>query len=117
MPTQDSRFVGGTMADRCGRTQAILLSSCVSLALSFSIGWLIKLPLWLLVALAPPARAPSPASADSTDATIFSFFLSDIVDLPFDSNSTKVGVSTYIGTNGCGARYRISPRRARQVHK
>ena len=38
--------------------------------------------------------------ADSTDATIFSFFLSDIVDLPFDSNSTKVGVSPYIGTRG-----------------
>ncbi|HET7669690.1 MAG TPA: MFS transporter [Burkholderiales bacterium] len=45
-------IVGGTMADRWGRTQTILTWSCVSLALSFSIGWLIALPLVLLVALA-----------------------------------------------------------------
>ena len=45
-------IVGGTMADRWGRTQTILLWSCVSLALSFSIGWLITLPIALLVALA-----------------------------------------------------------------
>ena len=31
-------IVGGTMADRWGRTHTILLWSCVSLALSFSIG-------------------------------------------------------------------------------
>jgi MFS family permease len=43
---------GGTMADRWGRTQTILTWSCVSLALSFSIGWLIAVPLSLLVALA-----------------------------------------------------------------
>jgi MFS family permease len=45
-------IVGGTMADRWGRTQTILLWSCVSLTLSFSIGWLIALPVGLLVALA-----------------------------------------------------------------
>ena len=45
-------IVGGTMADRWGRTQTILLWSSVSLALSFSIGWLIALPVALLVALA-----------------------------------------------------------------
>lgn len=45
-------IAGGTMADRWGRTQTILLWSCVSLALSFSIGWLMALPLALLVALA-----------------------------------------------------------------
>src|SRR5207302_1781560 len=45
-------IVGGTMADRWGRTQTILLWSCVSLALSFSIGWLIAMPIGLLVALA-----------------------------------------------------------------
>ena len=45
-------IVGGTMADRWGRTQTILLWSCVSLALSFTIGWLIALPIALLVALA-----------------------------------------------------------------
>jgi MFS family permease len=45
-------ILGGTMADRWGRSQTILLWSCVSLALSFAIGWLIALPLALLVALA-----------------------------------------------------------------
>jgi MFS family permease len=45
-------IIGGTMADRWGRTQTILTWSCVSLALSFSIGWLISLPIGLLVALA-----------------------------------------------------------------
>ena len=45
-------IAGGTMADRWGRTQTILLWSCVSLALSFSIGWMIALPAGFLVALA-----------------------------------------------------------------
>jgi MFS family permease len=45
-------IVGGTMADRWGRTQTILLWSCVSLALSFSIGWLIFIPIVFLVVLA-----------------------------------------------------------------
>jgi MFS family permease len=45
-------IVGGTMADRWGRTQTILLWSCVSLVLSFSIGWMIALPVALLVAAA-----------------------------------------------------------------
>ena len=45
-------IVGGVMADRWGRTQTILLWSCVSLALSFSIGWLTALPIALLVAIA-----------------------------------------------------------------
>ena len=45
-------IIGGTMADRWGRLQTILLWSCVSLALSFSIGWLIAVPIALLVALA-----------------------------------------------------------------
>lgn len=45
-------IIGGTMADRWGRMQAILTWSCVSLAISFAIGWLIALPLAVLVALA-----------------------------------------------------------------
>jgi len=36
----------------------------------------------------------------AVDEIIFNFFLSDIVRLPFDSNSTKIGVSRYIDTNG-----------------
>ena len=45
-------ILGGTMADRWGRTQTILMWSCMSLALSFSIGWLIAAPIALLVTLA-----------------------------------------------------------------
>jgi MFS family permease len=45
-------IVGGTMADRWGRTQTILLWSCVSMALSFSIGWLSALPAVVLVFVA-----------------------------------------------------------------
>ncbi len=45
-------IVGGTMADRWGRTQAILVWSRVSLVVSFSIGWLVALPIGLLVAIA-----------------------------------------------------------------
>ncbi len=45
-------IIGGTMADRWGRTQTILTWSTVSLALSFSIGWLIAAPIIVLVALA-----------------------------------------------------------------
>jgi MFS family permease len=45
-------IVGGTMADGWGRTQTLLTWSCVSLALSFSIGWLIAVPVALLVAFA-----------------------------------------------------------------
>jgi MFS family permease len=45
-------IVGGTMADRWGRTRTILLWSSVSLVVSFSIGWLMLAPVLLLVALA-----------------------------------------------------------------
>ena len=45
-------IVGGTMADRWGRTQTILLWSSLSLVLSFTIGWLMALPIALLVAIA-----------------------------------------------------------------
>lgn len=44
-------IVGGTMADRWGRTQTILVWSCISMVLSFSIGWLIALPAIVLVLL------------------------------------------------------------------
>jgi len=45
-------ILGGTMADRWGRTQTILLWSTASLVISFSIGWMMALPAVLLVALA-----------------------------------------------------------------
>ena len=43
---------GGVMADRWGRTRTILLWSSVSLVLTFAIGWLMVLPVALLVAIA-----------------------------------------------------------------
>jgi MFS family permease len=42
-------IAGGTLSDRCGRTAVILLMGCLSLICSFSIGWLIALPFWLVV--------------------------------------------------------------------
>jgi len=45
-------IVGGTMADRWGRVQTLLTWSVASLTLSFAIGWLIALPIALLVLLA-----------------------------------------------------------------
>jgi MFS family permease len=45
-------ITGGTMADRWGRTQTLLAWSCTSLVLSFTIGWLVSLPIAFLVALA-----------------------------------------------------------------
>lgn len=43
---------GGAMADRIGRTRAILVWSVASLAISFSIGWLVAAPLALVIVLA-----------------------------------------------------------------
>jgi MFS family permease len=45
-------ITGGFMSDRWGRTQTILLWSCISLLLSFAIGWMVALPVALLVAVA-----------------------------------------------------------------
>lgn len=43
---------GGTLSDRWGRTRVILWSACLSLVCSFTFGWMMALPLWLLVAVA-----------------------------------------------------------------
>jgi len=45
-------ITGGVMADRWGRTQTILLWSSMSLALSLCFGWMMALPIALLVAVA-----------------------------------------------------------------
>ena len=58
-------------------------------------------PLGAVAAVETALAVPAPAASTAfVDETIFSFFLSDIIRLPFDSNSTKVGVSPHIGTNG-----------------
>ena len=43
---------GGALSDRKGRTWAMLVMSCASLACSFGLGWMLGLPLWLLVVVA-----------------------------------------------------------------
>jgi MFS family permease len=43
---------GGVLSDRWGRTAVILLMSLASLACSFSFGWLIAAPVWIVVAVA-----------------------------------------------------------------
>ncbi len=43
---------GGAISDRMGRTWTMLVMSFASLACSLSFGWMIAMPLWLLVAVA-----------------------------------------------------------------
>jgi MFS family permease len=43
---------GGTLSDRHGRTAVTLAFALASLACSFSFGWMIGLPMWLLLAVA-----------------------------------------------------------------
>ena len=42
-------LVGGSLSDVWGRTRVILLMACLSLVCSFTIGWLVSLPLWVVV--------------------------------------------------------------------
>lgn len=42
---------GGVLSDRWGRTAVILLMSLASLVCSFSFGWMIAAPIWLVVAM------------------------------------------------------------------
>jgi len=45
-------IAGGWLSDRYGRTATILLMSVSSMSLCFALGWLVQLPLWLLVIIA-----------------------------------------------------------------
>ncbi len=45
-------IAGGALSDRMGRTWTMLVMSFASIACSLSLGWLINLPLWLLVVIA-----------------------------------------------------------------
>ena len=44
-------IVGGNLSDRWGRTAVMLLMGVGSLICSFTLGWLVAMPLWLLVAV------------------------------------------------------------------
>ncbi|HEY7743084.1 MAG TPA: MFS transporter [Burkholderiales bacterium] len=45
-------IAGGSLSDRFGRTAVILAMSCASLACSFTFGWMLSWPLWLLLIVA-----------------------------------------------------------------
>jgi MFS family permease len=65
---------GGALADRIGRTRVILAMSCASLACSFSFGWLLGGPLWLVASVAVLYNLTAIA-----DSAIFSTVLTEIV--------------------------------------
>lgn len=45
-------IAGGSLSDRWGRTAVILAMSCASIACSLAFGWMLALPLWLLLIVA-----------------------------------------------------------------
>jgi MFS family permease len=45
-------IVAGTLSDRIGRTRVILMMSCASLACSFTFGWMLSAPFWLVTIVA-----------------------------------------------------------------
>jgi MFS family permease len=65
---------GGVLADRIGRTRVILAMSCASLACSFSFGWLLGSPLWLVALVAVLYKLTAIA-----DSSVFSTLLTEIV--------------------------------------
>ena len=64
---------GGAMSDRWGRTRVILWGSCLSLACSFTFGWMVALPLWLLVTVATVYNITATA-----DSSVYSTALTEL---------------------------------------
>jgi MFS family permease len=67
-------ILGGSQSDRWGRTNMILLASCLSLACSFAFGWLLALPLWLLVLVAAVYNLTAIA-----DSSVYSTAMTELV--------------------------------------
>jgi MFS family permease len=65
---------GGELSDRWGRTRVILWAACLSLVCSFSFGWMMALPLWLLVAVAAVYNITAIA-----DSSVYSTGLTELV--------------------------------------
>ncbi len=65
---------GGALSDRWGRTRTILWGACLSLACSFTFGWMMALPLWVLVAIAAIYNMTAIA-----DSSIYSTALTELV--------------------------------------
>ena len=65
---------GGSFSDRWGRTRVILWGSVLSLACSFTFGWMMTLPLWLLVAVAAFYNITA-----ISDSSVYSTALTELV--------------------------------------
>ena len=65
---------GGALSDRWGRTRAILWGACLSLVCSFLFGWMMALPLWLLVTMAAIYNIAAIA-----DSSVYSTALTELV--------------------------------------
>ena len=65
---------GGALSDRWGRTRAILWGACLSLLCSFTFGWMMALPLWLLVTVAAIYNVSAIA-----DSSVYSTALTELV--------------------------------------
>ncbi len=66
---------GGSLSDRWGRTQVILWAACLSLVFSFTFGWMLVLPLWILVVVATLYNLTAIA-----DSSVFSTGLTELVE-------------------------------------
>lgn len=67
--------LGGALSDRHGRTLVTLLLGMSSLVFSFSFGWMLGMPMWLLLLVATLYNATSVA-----DSSIHSTTLAELVD-------------------------------------
>jgi MFS family permease len=66
--------MGGVLSDRWGRTTVILAMSAASLVCSFGFGWMLGLPMWLLVAVAVLYNCTGVA-----DSSVHSTALSELI--------------------------------------
>lgn len=89
---------GGVLSDRWGRTAVILLMSLASLICSFSFGWLIAAPAWIVVAVAIAYNLTAIG-----DSSIYSTALTELV--PGHCLGAAWALRSVLGF-GCGA---ISP--------
>ncbi|MBK8399816.1 MAG: MFS transporter [Propionivibrio sp.] len=62
--------LGGTLSDRRGRTAVTLFMSIVSLVCSFSFGWMLGVPLWLLLLVATLYNVTGVADSSIHSATL-----------------------------------------------
>jgi MFS family permease len=65
---------GGALSDKWGRTRVTFWGACLSLACSFTFGWMMALPLWLLVTVAALYNITAIA-----DSSVYSTALTELV--------------------------------------